>query len=264
MSKKRKQPIPTAKKQKAAKPQAPLVLADNGLKKVLHVGCGPKSKKDLPKTFQGDDWQEIRLDIDPSAKPDIVSDIMEMKPVANDSVDAVFSSHNVEHVYAFQVQKVLSEFFRVIKPGGFAYITCPDLQAVAFHIAQGKFEAPLYQSPAGPITAQDILYGHGASMQRGQFYMAHKCGFTAESLGLRMQAAGFRDVVVERDQYLNLWARGIKVAKGDPREKDDRIRLRGGYKHVVVPAPDALPNKMPDELDIPPKLWKPLGLKKTA
>ncbi len=259
MSKQKKQQASAVKKAKA---QSELPLAKDGqTKKVLHVGCGQKRDDALPKIFRGSEWQEIRLDIDPSVKPDIVSDIMDMKPVADNSVEAVFSSHNIEHVYAFQVQTVLGEFYRVIRPGGMVVITCPDLQAVAFHVAQGKLDGPLYQSPAGAISPQDIFYGHGASLKKGHHYMAHKCGFTAESLGRRLLAAGFREVIVERDNDFNLWARATKFPANHPQQRDDKITLKGGYAFQVISMPDVIPGKMVDELDIPPRLWKPLGLK---
>ena len=35
-------------------------------KRVLHVGCGLKRRDKLHGSFHGDDWQEIRLDIDPA------------------------------------------------------------------------------------------------------------------------------------------------------------------------------------------------------
>lgn len=257
---KRQQPIPKPKK---AAPQQPSLFAEpqTQLKTVLHVGCGQKSKKDLPSIFQGDDWKEIRLDIAPEVKPDIVADIMDMKPVADNSVDAVFSSHNIEHVYAYQVQTVLKEFHRVVRPGGLVIITCPDIQHVAFHAALGKLEQPLYDSPAGPITPQDIFYGHNASLAKGEHYMAHKTAFTAETLGRRMSAAGLRNIVVERDNAWNLWARGNKFAASDARMKDDKITVKGNYPFMIIPMPEITKGAMPDELDLPPKQWKKLGIK---
>jgi predicted SAM-dependent methyltransferase len=242
--------------------QSPQIQPQVGqVKKLLHVGCGQKRKKDLPKMFQGDDWQEIRLDISPNVQPDIVADIMDMSPVADESVEAVFSSHNIEHVYIHQVQTVLKEFYRVVRVGGAAFITCPDLQAIAFAIAQGNLEGKLYESPAGIITPLDIFYGHTASIARGEHYMAHKCGFTAETLGRRMQAAGFRDVIVERDKDYNLWARGTKLPMGARGIEDDKITLKGQYAMTVVNIPDIVAGHSVDELDLPPKMWKPLGLK---
>ena len=41
------------------------------MKTFLHVGCGPQNKHGL-KGFESADWQEIRLDINPEVKPDII------------------------------------------------------------------------------------------------------------------------------------------------------------------------------------------------
>lgn len=233
-----------------------------GLKTVLHVGCGQKRQDGMPSNFRDPaKWKEIRLDISESVKPDIVADIMDMKPVPDNSVDALYSSHNVEHVYPHQVQSVLQQFHRVLKPGGLAVITLPDMQAVAFYVAEGKLEHPLYQSPIGPITPLDIMYGHVPSVSKGQHYMAHKTAFTAETLGRRMVLAGFSGVNVRRDDGYNLWAYGYKIAKNDPKYSDD-IHIQGRYKQTVVALPDPHSHDRQDNLDAEPQRWESPGLKK--
>jgi predicted SAM-dependent methyltransferase len=259
-SKARKKPNPPSAAPKAVsgfQPSGTLPPERPGAKRVLHVGCGSKRQPQMPKLFHGEGWQEIRLDIDPGAQPDIIADLMDMAPVPDNSMDAVFSSHNVEHVFIYQVPKVLSEFFRVLKPGGFALITLPDIQQVALQVAQGRLESALYDSPAGPITALDIIYGHTKSIAKGKHYMAHKTAFTAETLGRHLFRAGFTQVTVERDLELNLWARAIKLPKNHP-QYTDQITVKGSYKQVVfdLPDPDAPIGKRRDELDVPPVLWK--------
>jgi ubiquinone/menaquinone biosynthesis C-methylase UbiE len=135
-----------------------------------------------------------------------------MSIVPTASVDAVWSSHNVEHLYAHQVPTALGEFRRVLKPGGFALITVPDLQAVCRHIAEDKLEEVLYQSPAGPIRPIDVVYGHRASIGRGNTFMAHHTGFTAKTLGGRLLRAGFARARVKRSRF-DLWAVGYTQAK---------------------------------------------------
>lgn len=120
-------------------------------KTVLHVGCGPKRADKLHPLFRAADWREVRVDIDPAVKPEIVASIVAMPQIANDSVDAVWSSHNLEHLYAHEVPLALREFLRVLRPGGFVLLTMPNLQKLAKFIAQGKLHEPIYQSPAGPI-----------------------------------------------------------------------------------------------------------------
>ncbi len=168
-------------------------------KKILHVGPGHKqSGAKLPVVFQSSEWQEIRFDIDPANEPDIVGSMLDMSMVDSRSVDSVYSSHNIEHVYAHEVKKVLDEFLRVLKDDGFLVITCPDLQTICGLVAQDKLGEPAYQSPAGPITPLDILYGHGAAIADGHVYMAHKCGFTQKTLTQSLQQAGFTTIAGKR------------------------------------------------------------------
>jgi len=126
----------------------------------LHVGSGPKRKDRTTKALSSADWTELRFDIDESVQPDLVGTMTDMSSVSTESVDAVFSSHNIEHLYPHEVPVALSEFLRVLKPDGFAVITCPDLQAVCALVAEDKLTEPAYTSPAGPIAPLDILYGH--------------------------------------------------------------------------------------------------------
>lgn len=170
----------------------------------LHVGCGPKRQGQTP--FADKPWRERRLDIDASVEPDVVGTMVDMSAVEDGSMDAIFSSHNIEHLYPHEVGLALAEFKRVLKPDGFVLITCPDLQSVCRLVASDQLTEPAYQSGAGPISPLDILYGHRASMQRGNLYMAHRCGFTAKVLAGTLQAAGFSAAVKVRPQHFDLWA----------------------------------------------------------
>lgn len=174
---------------------------------LLHVGCGPKRKSKTTRGFNSDAWTEVRLDIDASVDPDVIGTMTDMSAVADASVDAIFSSHNIEHLYPHEVPVALGEFLRVLKPDGFAVITCPDLQSVCALVAEGKLLEPAYTSPAGPIAPIDILYGFRPSMANGNLYMAHRCGFTERVLSGTLQASGFKAVgTIARPRSFDLWA----------------------------------------------------------
>jgi SAM-dependent methyltransferase len=164
---------------------------DSQTKSFLHVGCGPVNKTGL-KGFNTAEWREIRFDIDKDANPDIVGTLTDMSLVQSSSVDAVYSSHNIEHVFPHEVPVALKEFHRVLKPDGIAVITCPDLQSVCEAVAKHGLLTPLYTSPAGPISAIDILYGHRGFIAEGKVYMAHKCGFTYPTMEESVYGAGFK------------------------------------------------------------------------
>ena len=187
----------------------------------LHVGCGPKRKERTTRGFNTAAWSEIRLDIDPSVSPDVIGTMTDMASVSSGSVNAVFSSHNIEHLYPHEVPLALAEFMRVLTSDGFAVITCPDLQSVCALIADDKLTEAAYTSPAGPIAPLDILYGHRPAMARGNLYMAHRCGFTQSVLAATLKASGFASVASMRRSGPNfdLWALASKSARSEDEMK---------------------------------------------
>ncbi len=183
----------------------------------LHVGCGSKRKKQTTAGFDIPDWTELRLDIDEAVQPDIIGTMTNMSVVAEASVDAVYSSHNIEHLYPHEVPVALKEFLRVLKPDGFLIITCPDLRSVAQLIVEDKLTEASYTSPAGPIAPIDILYGHRRQLAQGNLYMAHRCGFTRKVLTGTLQAVGFQSIAaMERGaSKFDLWAAASKSSRSE-------------------------------------------------
>ena len=128
------------------------------MKKLLHVGCSTLTKKDTIPYFFSDDWQEIRFDIDSRVNPDVVGTLTDMSALDSESVDAIYSSHNLEHLYDHEVDLALLEFRRVLKKGGFLVITCPDLHSISRLIVDGKLREPAYISPSGlAVSPHDML-----------------------------------------------------------------------------------------------------------
>lgn len=179
------------------------------VKAVLHVGCEVKNPAKLHKQFQSAEWREVRLDINPDVEPDIIASMTDMGSVEGEQFDAVWSSHNLEHLEAMDVSVALGEFVRVLNPGGFLLITLPDLQKVAELVAQDKLEDPAYDSPAGPIAPIDMIFGHRPSIARGNTFMAHRTGFTATTLKNALERESFERVRVERKGF-DLWGVGYK------------------------------------------------------
>ena len=184
-------------------------------KRVLHVGCGAHTPEKLHATFRGEDWLEVRLDINPATRPDIVASITDMGCVENASYEALYSSHNLEHLYPHELPIALAEFKRVLKPYGFALITVPDIQQAAQYIAMDKAEETILMTNKGPITPLDVLYGFRPFLASGNFFMAHNYGFTVSTLRTALGDAGFASVTVEQDGEFNLWATASPTARSE-------------------------------------------------
>jgi predicted SAM-dependent methyltransferase len=181
-----------------------------GLKTVLNVGCGYPLRQKLHRHFHGPEWREIRLDLDPGVRPDIVCSMTDMKPVAANTIDAVWSSHNLEHLQRHEVPQALAEIIRVLKPSGLLLLTLPDLQQVAQLVVEDRLEDQAYHSSSGPITPLDMIFGHTASLARGNPFMAHRTGFTARTLHKVLIEAGFVEVSLRSGSAFDLWATAHK------------------------------------------------------
>lgn len=198
------------------------------IKKFLHVGCGQAKKENTTQVLKEDSWDEVRLDIDSSVNPDIIGDILDLNNIDDNSYDAVFSSHNIEHVFMHEVKIALSEFKRVLKDDGFLLLCCPDISKACEMIASGKVGEKLYDSPAGPIFPLELLYGHNTSIAAGKTYMAHKTGFTIDTLKFFIGDTGFKSYIIAEDNIYNLWALAYKNKTFDDAVLTSELKLHFG------------------------------------
>ena len=125
----------------------------------------------------------------------------------------------------------LKEFLRVLKPDGFLVVTCPDLQSVCALVVDDKLTEPAYNSPVGPISPIDILYGYRPFIERGNLHMAHKCGFTKKVLVGTLRGAGFMTTAAINRSYphYDLWAVASKLEI----THDEICKLAGQHFPVI-------------------------------
>jgi len=166
------------------------------LKSILHIGCGGDP---LPDYCSG--FKETRLDISEINKPDIVANMTDMGDIGE--YDALLCNHALEHLHPHEVPVALSEFLRVLKTGGSAMVFVPDLEDVR------PTEEVILQSPAGPITGLDMIYGYRKVLKELP-HMAHNTGFIEETLNSALLDAGFSKVHTKRMGNYNLMAVGLK------------------------------------------------------
>jgi predicted SAM-dependent methyltransferase len=132
------------------------------------------------------DWKI--LDIEERPEVDIVGDAADLSQFADESVDAIYASHVLEHFYYGlhnELVKTLTEWHRVLKPGGKLYISVPDLKTLCW----------LFLNPnMTPMDKHHIMrMMFGGNMNQ---YDVHKVGFDADILALYLQEIGFQDYEV--------------------------------------------------------------------
>lgn len=237
-------------------------------KKLLNLGGDRVPPTNLPPVFKPGEWDVLRQGNKVETQPHVLADLWHMPTVAQETMDAVYSSHNLEMLYVHQAQLALAEFFRVLKPGGFAIVSVSDVQAVAAYVAEGRLEGKLYDSAMGPVSPIDLLYGFRKDIEEGK-REGHKCGFSAVTLARSLQKAGFTSVTVRRE-WINLWAVGFKLPQGHPQRREtpaveniDIVGQKGtelpwAYRRLLEIQQD--PDIKSDNIDEAPQIWKPLGL----
>jgi predicted SAM-dependent methyltransferase len=162
--------------------------------RLLHAGCG---RDPLP-AWLGE-CDEVRLDIDPGVQPHVVSSMTNIGDVGE--FDMIWCSHALEHLTPPDVHRALSEFHRVLKPGGCAVVIVPDLEDVK------PTHDPVYQSPVGPISGHDMYYGYNEIENP---HMQHRSGFIQHTLLAAIHKAGFSHSQTQRMKDYNLAGIGKK------------------------------------------------------
>lgn len=88
--------------------------------RLLNFGCG---------TAVHQDW--VNLDSSADLPGVIRHDLRRRLPFPDESFDAVYGSHVLEHLEPDAAAQLLGECHRVLRPGGIARIVVPDLEAIA-------------------------------------------------------------------------------------------------------------------------------------
>lgn len=103
-------------------------------------------------------------------------------PLPDNSVEAIWSEHALEHVPMSKVPETLREWYRLLKPGHRAIIQVPNFDYVAKYWLTGENRQ----------WAEMMVFGN--QMHDGEY---HKCAFTAALLRSDCEAAGFKVLRVD-------------------------------------------------------------------
>jgi SAM-dependent methyltransferase len=126
------------------------------------------------------------------------ADICEL-PYPDQSVDAIYTSHTLEHLYLDEVRRVLSEAARVLRVGGILRIALPDAEQIARRFIRDS-EAG---DPRAGWTYNDALLAHPFAAPKGSLGRlrgllaghVHRWQPTPGMVEELMRDAGFSDIV---------------------------------------------------------------------
>ncbi len=130
-------------------------------------------------------------------------DLTRKWPWPEGSVDAIYSSHFLEHVRPSHARALLEHCHTALRPGGILRIALPDLEAGAREYVRRRDEGD-------PKAADDFLEflwlspeQHGNVLRRlamAVIHRPHAWMYDADSMADRLRATGFVDVV-RRDYH---------------------------------------------------------------
>lgn len=134
----------------------------------LHLGCG---KRHIPGYVHIDavDYQHV----------DHVATIDNLSFIPDGSVEVIYNCHVLEHFKRKEVERVLCEWYRVLKPGGVLRISVPDFAKLS----------EVYQRYGKLDMVIGALFGRGDYL-----YNIHYNVFDFDSLKDVLEKTGFNNV----------------------------------------------------------------------
>src|SRR5204863_9028250 len=182
-------------------------------KALINPGRRPKPSSALPAAPR--QRREVRVQIDPTPTAGLVAHSNDLSAINSGSADVVWAAHCIEHLYLHEVTKALEEARRILADDGFLCVIVPDLQSIASYLETDRLLDTVYESPVGPVTAHDMMFGFSRDLASGHPRMAHNCGFTAGVLLRKLREAHFADIVLRRRPTLELAAVAWKRASAE-------------------------------------------------
>lgn len=135
-----------------------------------------------------------------------VADARDLGSLPPAQFDAVYCFHHLEQHHKLDGVNVLRGFMHLLKPGGFAQVVATDVDSVMQRIARANVDVRtvLYQSSAGPVSIEELIYGACAQPDRPAAASgAHRSEFTPQSLCEALTRAGFAEThaLVAQDAF---------------------------------------------------------------
>jgi ubiquinone/menaquinone biosynthesis C-methylase UbiE len=151
----------------------------------LNIGCGAKVwpkfiNIDFPSNWSG-------------RKPNIECDIREI-PLPDNHADSAYAIHVLEHFYRWETESVLTEWIRVLKPGGKLIIEVPCLDKVISIFSRSI----ALKKEINPQATMYRLYGDPVYKDP---VMVHRWCFSVGELIALFEKLGLKEARYEEAEY---------------------------------------------------------------
>lgn len=160
----------------------------------VNLGCGVNTSSEF-----------INIDAFPFRRTNLVLNIQNLSVFPSNSVDMVYASHVMEHIPRAELTKTLTEWCRVLKPGGVLRFGVPDFdKLIAIYTAGGK----QVENVVNQVLGQDRDYDRHCTLWNFMFAQKtlKEAGFSGEPTPWDVKTAehhSFNDKA-NRDNSLNL------------------------------------------------------------
>lgn len=137
----------------------------------------------------------------------LLHNITKSLPFDNNSIDYIYSSHTLEHLYLNQAKNLLTECLRVLKPAGIIRIVVPDIKTFINEYRLSGTKSSEEWNTKGDILMNQLQLrspssNHGNFISR--FYntindtSSHKWMYDSESLTYWLRWTGFKKIKVKK------------------------------------------------------------------
>lgn len=172
------------------------ILSSNEFNR-YHLGCGTNFLKGWLNINFWTHLDQGRLYKDPNDVKDTLLLNHDLKlgvPAEDNSLDAVYHSHMLEHIAYEEGLQFLQKIYNALKPGGIHRLLVPDLQAFAkAYLSDDDLLLRKYQQHV--LGKKSEIYQTKAAIFMGMLHNhEHKMGYDYETLHWALNRIGFKNI----------------------------------------------------------------------
>lgn len=153
---------------------------------IINIGCGKRARGNM-----------VNLDVVVTpgfTEPDYLIRDGSDTGLPDACADEVMSIHNLEHYYRWQVDAVLTEWKRLLKPGGQLTLELPDLIKCCKNVLSGY-------THSGKEPDQFSMWGLYGDPRPEDPFMCHRWGYTPATLRALLTKHGFTNMTEGETQW---------------------------------------------------------------